>query len=139
MVSEIALYFILSFVVEFWNKLKFSTSPKMKFTNQKTSTLVKPKRFFETVWKVKYDLLKFWLNISVLFLVDFSKNFSVEFYSQFIVKEHRLFNIYISEISVNHDSQRLKIGAGCACLARTNTYLRIKYNAQNLNYQIYHN
>jgi len=139
LVSEIALYFILSFVVEFWNKLKFSTSPKMKFTNQKTSTLVKPKRFFETVWKVKYDLLKFWLNISVLFLVDFSKNFSVEFYSQFIVKEHRLFNIYISEISVNHDSQRLKIGAGCACLAQTNTYLRIKYNTQNLNYQIYHN
>ena len=139
MVSEIALYFILSFVVEFWNKLKFSTSPKMKFTNQKTSTLVKPKRFFETVWKVKYDLLKFWLNISVLFLVDFSKNFSVEFYSQFIVKEHRLFNIYISEISVNHDSQRLKIGAGCACLALTNTYLQIKYNTQNLIYQIYHN
>ena len=33
----------------------------------------------------------------------------------------------------------LKIGDGCACLARTNIYLRIKYNTQNLNYQIYHN
>jgi len=39
----------------------------------------------------------------------------------------------------NHDSQRLKIGAGCACLARTDTHLRIKYNTQNLTYQIYHN
>ena len=35
--------------------------------------------------------------------------------------------------------QRLKIGAGCACFAQTNTYLRIKYTTQNLIYQIYHN
>jgi len=31
----------------------------------------------------------------------------------------------------------LKIGDGCACLARTITYLQIKFITQNFNYQIY--
>ena len=44
--------------------------------------------------------------------------------------------INISEISVNHDSQRLKICDGFVCLAQTETYLQNKFSTQNFNYQI---
>ena len=45
----------------------------------------------------------------------------------------------ILRLQSNHDSQRLKISDGFACLAQTETYLRIKYNTQNLLFQIYQN
>ena len=67
--------------------LKFSTSPKMKFTNSKTSTLVKPQKSFWNSLKNKMRFIKITISSFCIFLVVYSsifrRNFSMDFVFRF--------------------------------------------------------